>query len=182
MTRLFAVFVAVLLSSLPAAAQSPNPVSTTVKGLYDGAKRNLTEAADKMPESEYGFKPTPEVRSFGQLVGHIANGNYSYCAIGKGEKNPNATDFEKLTAKADLLKALRDSFTYCDGAYAAATDASLAEMVDLGREKRTRAFGFVFNVSHDNEHYGNIVTYMRLKGHVPPSTERAQQPRRPSGE
>lgn len=185
MKRTVGCLLALLLSSVPAGAQPGNPISTMLKGLFDGTKANLGEAADAMPESEYGFKPTPEVRSFGELVGHVANANFSYCALAKGEKNPNATDFEKTTAKADLVKGLRASFAYCDAVYAAATDAWQAETIKTGpagrQVERPRAFGLVFNVAHNNEHYGNVVTYMRLKGHVPPSTQRAQQPRRPSG-
>lgn len=183
MKRTMVVVAALLLSCLPAAAQ--NPVSTMLKGLFDGSKTNLSEAAEKMPEAEYSFKPTPEVRSFGELIGHLANANFNYCALAKGEKNPNAVDFEKKTAKADLVKGLQDSFAYCEPIYTAATDAWQGEMIKTGpagrQVDRPRAFGLVFNVAHNNEHYGNIVTYMRLKGHVPPSTERAQQPRRPSG-
>src|SRR5512141_1366345 len=123
MKRTVACAAVLLLSSWPAAAQSANPLSTMLKGMFDGTKTNLSEAADKMPEAEYAYKPTPEVRSFGELVSHVANANFNYCALAKGEKNPNAVDFEKKTAKADLVKGLQDSFAYCDGVYAAATDA-----------------------------------------------------------
>ncbi len=185
MKRPFAVAVALLLSCLPAAAQSANPLSTTIKGLFEGSRTNLAEAAEAMPEPEYAFKPTPEVRSFGELVGHVANANFSYCSLAKGEKNPNGVDFEKKTAKAELVKGLQDSFAYCESIYSSATDPWLGETIKTGpagrQVERARAFGLIFNVSHNNEHYGNIVTYMRLKGHVPPSTQRAQQPRRSSG-
>ena len=117
------VFAAVLATTAIARAQMPaaggdNPLSASVKGMFDNIKRNITEAAAKMPEENYGFKPTPEVRSFGEIVGHLADANYLLCSRAKGEKNPNdGNSFEKKTAKADLVKALNDAVAYCDGVY-----------------------------------------------------------------
>jgi uncharacterized damage-inducible protein DinB len=124
-----------------------------------------------MPETEYAFKPTPEVRSFGQIVGHLANENYLICSGAKGEKNPNATDFEKTTAKADLVKALGDSIAYCDSVFDGMTDAKALESVDLFGAKWKRLGALELNVNHQNEHYGNFVTYMRMKKHVPPTSQ-----------
>jgi len=186
------LFACLCLCALPAAAQmtpaqggqamaaTANPLSTTLKAMWDGIKRNLSESAEKMPEAEYAFKPTPEVRSFGQILGHVANSHYAYCSMVKGEKNPNqGNDLEKVTAKADLVKALNESIAYCDGVYGTMTDAAVVEMVKVGQgEKATQAMRgrpLIGNISHDNEHYGNIVTYLRIKGIVPPSTERAQR-------
>ena len=190
MKRILLMAVAISLAALPAAAQTApagggaNPLSASLKRMFDGVKRNISEAAEKVPEDLYSFKPTPDVRSFGGLVGHLANGNYSYCSAAKGDKNPNAgNDFEKKTAKADLVKGLKDAIAYCDGIYLGATDQMVMELIKVGQPPNQmdapRAQPLITNISHDNEHYGNIVTYMRLKGMVPPSTERAQQPRRP---
>jgi hypothetical protein len=85
-----------------------------------------------MSEENYAFKPTPEVRSFGQLVGHVANANYMICSMALGEKNPNAADFEKTTAKAALVQAIKDSFTYCDKAYAISDASGLEETTISG--------------------------------------------------
>ncbi len=139
--------------------------------IYTVAKGNLVKAAEQMPEENYAFKATPEVRSFGQLVGHVANANYMICSMALGEKNPNATDFEKTTAKAGLVQAIKDSFTYCDKAYAM-TDAAGVEEATLFGMKTNKMGILSFNSGHDMEHYGNIVTYMRLKGMVPPSSQR----------
>jgi uncharacterized damage-inducible protein DinB len=139
--------------------------------IYGVAKGNLIKAAEQMPEADYSFKATPEVRSFGQLVGHVANANYMFCAMVLGEKSPNSTDFEKTTAKAGLVQGLKDSFTYCDKAYAI-TDAAATANVDLFGMKTNKIGVLSFNSAHDMEHYGNIVTYMRLKGMVPPSSQR----------
>ena len=108
---------------------------------------------------------------------NVANANYSYCSRAKGEANPNKEDFEKPMAKAALVTAIKSATAYCDAVYKAQTDGSLAEMVTMGQNQQPRGQILIQNLSHSNEHYGNLVTYMRLKGLVPPSTERATAPR-----
>ena len=168
----------------PAAQAAPatppaQPLSATLKSMWDGLKLNLVQSADKMPEADYGFQPTKEVMTSGQLLAHVANSSYSYCARGKGEENPNKEDFQKTrTTKADIVKALNDAVAYCDGVYGTMTDAAAMELVKSGQNLVPKARFLITNISHDNEHYGNLVTYMRLKGMVPPSTERAQQMRK----
>jgi uncharacterized damage-inducible protein DinB len=168
------------------AAAPADPISQSLNGLYNAVKRNVKESAEKVPEEHYGFKPTADVRSFGQLIGHIADAQFMFCAGAKGEKNPNATSIEKSkTTKADLVKSLDESIAYCDAVYSGMTDARAAEVKKapafMGGQSSVAGF-LAVNASHSNEHYGNLVTYMRLKGIVPPSTERSQQPRRPSGQ
>jgi uncharacterized damage-inducible protein DinB len=183
MKRLLILALLLFIGVAPALAQAPaaaaaaaDPLSRTVKGMWDGVKRNIAESADKMPEANFSFKPTPEVRSFGELLGHVANSAYAYCARAKGEANPNqGNDFEKKTAKADLVKAISDSFAYCDGVYGSLTDAKALEMIKAGQNEVPRLSPLISNISHTNEHYGNVVTYMRLKGLVPPSTERTMK-------
>ena len=84
------------------------------KSMHATIRRNLAEAAESMPAEDYAFKPTPEIRSFGELIGHLANGNFFFCAQAKGEAPPSTTDFEKVTGKPGLTKALLDSLAYCD--------------------------------------------------------------------
>ena len=128
-----------------------------------------------MSEADYGFQPTKDVRSFAQMFDHIANTQFTYCAIAKGEANPNKDDFEKTaTTRSAVIKALADSFAYCDTIYSALTDAKALELIKAGQNDVPRASRLISNISHNNEHYGNLVTMMRLKGMVPPSTERAQ--------
>jgi uncharacterized damage-inducible protein DinB len=158
-----------LLLSLPAAASAQ--AVAALSPLYDNIKDNLVKAAEAVPEATYAFKPTPEVRSFGQLVGHMANANYMFCSVAKGEKSPATQDFEKTTEKAALVKALKDAFAYCDPVYKM-PDASFTAMHELFGMNMTRLGWLMLNVAHDNEHYGNMVTYMRLKGMVPPSSQR----------
>jgi uncharacterized damage-inducible protein DinB len=149
----------------------PGPWSTTVKSGWGGLKKNLAATAALVPEPDYGFKPVPTVRSVGQIIGHLANDHYLICSAAKGEKNPQAaTDFEKTTGKAALVKALQDSMTYCDAVYDTMTDAKGGEMVEMFGGKYPRLGALTINVSHSSEHYGNLVTYLRLKGLVPPSS------------
>lgn len=149
-----------------------NPLSVSTKGLYTMAKTNLVKAAEKMPEDQYGFKPTADVRAFGQLVGHVADANYMFCSATLGEKAPVNGIEKGKSAKADLVQALKDSFAYCDKAYDGMTDAKGAEKVKFFGSERPALGVLNFNVVHDYEHYGNIVTYLRLKGIVPPSSEK----------
>ena len=162
---------AVILLSTAALAQAPaNPLAAGQKMLYSAVKDNLIRAAEKMPEENYGFKATPEVRSFGQLLGHVADTHYNYCAVALGEKNQAPAIEKNKTSKADLVAALKQAFAYCDKAYDM-TDAQMLEKVAFRRGEYPKVTVLAANVAHDNEHYGNVVTYMRLKGLVPPSSE-----------
>ena len=183
MKRAMSIASALVLAGTLVGAQQPAPQSVGLAaGLqrsYEGIKRNLTEMAEKMPEAEYGFKPTPEVRAFGQLMGHAANSAYNRCSAARGIPNPNqGKNLEELTSKAEIVKALADHFAFCDEAYKMLTDANAGELMTMGRNQQARGSILSDNISHDNEMYGTGVVYMRLKGHVPPSTERMQQ-RRP---
>ena len=131
-------------------------------------------SAELMPEGSYGFKPVPGVRSFGQQVAHVADDQYNLCSAVKGETRTGAySELEHtLTAKADLVAALKKAFVYCDGAYDALTDASAAEIVKFGKTDRPKLSMLTWNTWHTWEHYGNVVVYLRLKGLVPPSSPR----------
>jgi uncharacterized damage-inducible protein DinB len=158
----------------PAAAPQSTSLSEGLKRAWAGVKLNVTEAAQKMPEENYSFKPTPEVRSFGEVIGHVVNGNYNYCSRASGEPAPKE-NFEKKTTKAELVKALAESFAACDAVINSATDDSLLQKVKVGQNETARGVFVSGVIAHANEHYGNIVSYMRLKGLVPPSTERVQK-------
>src|SRR5271157_4587669 len=160
----------------PAVAFSQdNPLSTYNKTVYEGLKGILLRSAEKMPEENYSFKPTEAVRSYGQILGHVADAQYRFCPSSRGEKNP-ALDIEHTkTSKADLIAALNTAFAYCDKAYDGMTDASAVQMVKLFGNDAPRLSALTVNNMHDLEHYGNLVTYMRLKNIVPPSSEQAPQ-------
>jgi uncharacterized damage-inducible protein DinB len=158
-----------LLLALPAAASAQ--AVAALNPLYENIKGNIVKSAEAVSEANYSFKPTPEVRSFGQLIGHLANANYMFCAVAKGEKSPAPQDFEKISEKAALVKAVKDALAYCDSVYKM-PDASFTAMHEMFGMNMTRLGWLMLNVAHDNEHYGNIVTYMRLKGMTPPSSQR----------
>jgi uncharacterized damage-inducible protein DinB len=132
-----------------------------------------------MPEENYGMRPgtQTEVRTFGQQLGHLANFNYLWCSQAKGEKNPNTgNNLEKLATKAEFVKAVTDAFTYCEDVYNSLTDASGAETIDITQEngaqtRNLRMALLILNYGHNNEIYGSMVTYMRIKGIVPPASE-----------
>lgn len=169
MVRAFRVLLAAAVCLVPVAASAQAPAG--YKGPYDAVKTFITKAADQVTEANYAFKATPEVRSLGQLFGHIANANFMICSNASGAANPAAgKNAEQLTAKADIQKVLADSFAFCDQAWAAAEGAKGDEAVKVFGADHTRRSALAFNTAHDWEHYGNIVTYMRLKGMVPPSS------------
>jgi uncharacterized damage-inducible protein DinB len=162
-----------ILTATLASAQTPADTgyTATLRGSWNTVKRYVAASAEKMPEAGYGFKPSPDVRSFGELIGHLANEHYLLCSPLKGEPNPMAkVDFEKLTTKAELVKAINDSNTYCDAAYAAVKDEAKTISAFSAERKDTPFRVMLLNVTHDNEHYGNMITYLRMKGIVPPSS------------
>ena len=189
MVRLLIVALILASATLPAAAQTTDggfeaalspSLAAVAKAMHATIRRNLAEAAASMPVQEYAFRPTPQVRTFGQLVGHVVDANFFFCSQAKGEKPPFTANYEQIADKAALVKALNESLNYCDQVYEATTDATFNQSITIGSgvaaTNTVRGAVLMFNVTHNNEHYGNIVVYMRLKGHVPPSTARAQQP------
>ena len=186
MNRLFVI--ALLGTSLAAPAfaqqgqqpQAPPTTSAFLRNMYNGNKNNIVRSAEKVSEDMYGLRPgtQEEVRTFGQHLAHVANYNFLWCSQAKGEKNPNtAPDLEKsLTTKAAIQKAVQDSFAYCDPVYASLDDANGAQVVEIQQEngrvtRNTRMALLMLNVVHNNEVYGSLVTTMRIKSIVPPSSE-----------
>ena len=166
---------ALLACTTSLSAQAPaNPVADGIRGGWNGAKRNMLGSAKVMPEAKYSFKPVDSVRTFGQILAHVAGANYEFCAAARGEKPPFSEDaFEKsATTAAAIQKALQDSIAYCDAAYASLDDRNAAEIINgpFGGGKEARATALMGNTNHNNEHYGNLVTYLRINGLVPPSS------------
>jgi uncharacterized damage-inducible protein DinB len=150
---------------------NPNPWSTFNKMIYARIKTILVSSAEKMPEENYSFKPTDAVRSYGQILGHLADAQYNFCSLAVGDKNPGLKIEQTKTTKADLVAALKDAVAYCDKAYDNMTDASGAQTVKLFGTDMPKLGVLNINNMHDMEHYGNLVTYMRLKNIVPPTSE-----------
>ncbi|MGE0040616.1 MAG: DinB family protein [Vicinamibacterales bacterium] len=171
MTRLLtaAAIAAALVLPTTAFAQA-NPATAAAKGQYDMIKGNLAKAAEMVPENLYAYKPTPEVRSFADLFGHLADAQFSMCGAASGVK-PTMTGIEKtMKTKAELTKAMNAAIAFCDEAFASMTDAKGAEVVQFFTGPTPRLWVLAFNTSHANEHYGNLVTYLRLNKMVPPSS------------
>ena len=151
-----------------------NPVSQSIRDLWDGAKQNLRGSTKVMPEDKYNFKPVATVRSYGEILAHVAGANFVFCSAARGELSPRTEDeFEKSArTRAQIVKAVEDSIAYCDAAYKALTDRSAAELVSapFGGGKAARASALMANTGHVQEHYGNLVTYLRINGLVPPSS------------
>ncbi len=158
------------------ATPPPNPITVSEKGLYSFVSTAAIGAAEKMPEANYSFKPTPEVRPFGQLVGHAADANYMFCSLASGQENPSKGIEKTKTSKADLVTALKDAVAYCNKALDGMTDAKGSEMVKFMNFNVAKLTVFSINSAHTDEHYGNMVTYLRLKGIVPPTSENQPPP------
>ena len=162
-----------LFCSGAAFGQTPDysSISSSVKTVYEMVRTNIVKSAEKMPEDQYSFKPTDAVRSFGQLVGHLADANNNMCAASLGVANPNPGIEKAKTSKADLVAALKAAVDLCDKAYNI-TDAQAMEKIKYRNTERIRAGHLHYNAFHSNLHYGNLITYLRLKNLTPPSSER----------
>ncbi len=165
-----------LLLVLPAPAQDVDlGVDTAViqsfKGLHDITVTNIMKTAEMLDESIYAYRPTEAVRSTGQILAHIANAQFAFCAGAAGTDSPNEQNFEETaTTKADIIAALKAGFAYCGQVYAGLTDADASVMRSFfGRDMAVSAV-LAFNTAHNYEHYGNLVTYMRINDIVPPSS------------
>jgi uncharacterized damage-inducible protein DinB len=167
----------ILFAAVASAQDTPaNPLVSTSKTIYGISKNDILRSAQKIPEDLWSFQPVKEVRTVGQLFAHVADAQYEFCGPVVEGKSV-AKDIEKTRkTKAEIVSALNEAFAYCDGAYAGLTDAGAAGMVPFFGNKLTKLGVLDFNTAHNMEHYGNLVTYMRIKGIVPPSSE----PRQPA--
>ena len=165
-----------LLAPIAAVSAEEKPLNAFNVRAYGYLKDVLLRSAEKMPEENYNFKPTEAVRSFGQILGHVADSQYTFCSLVLGEKNPAPKIEKTKTSKADLIASLKDAFAYCDKAYDGMTDASGSETVKLFGGDTRKLDVLTVNNMHSVEHYGNLVTYLRLKNIVPPSSEQGATP------
>jgi uncharacterized damage-inducible protein DinB len=168
------------LLALPALSEekqsSDNPFSAINKRGYERTKGILLRSAEKMPEEDYTFRPVDTVRTYGQIIGHLADAQYLFCSTASREKNPDLKIEKTKTSKADLVGALKDGFAYCDKVYDAMTDAAAIQTVTFFGNDVPKFAVLSVNIGHNMEHYGNLVTYMRIKGIVPPTSEQGQMP------
>jgi uncharacterized damage-inducible protein DinB len=165
---LSAILFSAVLGAQPA---SKGPLVATSQAVYSIAKNDIIRSADKIPDNLWSFQPTPEVRTVAQLFAHIADGQYEFCSVPSEGKQVDKGIEKTAKTKAEIVSALKESFAYCDAAYAKMTDASARETVAFFGQQMSRIGVMDFNTAHTMEHYGNLVTYMRIKGIVPPSSE-----------
>jgi uncharacterized damage-inducible protein DinB len=160
----------VVIPQVQARQMMADPTAASIKTMHDGIKSFVTKAAAQVPEDKYSYQPTKDVRTMGQLFGHIANASAMICSTAAGIKNPSMGDAEKLMSKAEIQKALASAMAVCDQAFGAITTANANETIKLFGQTHSRLGAMAFNNAHNYEHYGNLVTYMRINGMVPPSS------------
>lgn len=168
---LLSLVAAPLAAQVQQGAIAPNAGVSSAKSVWMVPHNFVVAALEKTPDSLLTFKPTPEVRSLGQLYAHVADGEHLFCSLALGQGMPTTSIEKTKTSKADLLQALKESAAHCDQAYAQ-TDAQAQAPANFFGNQTNRMFLLNMNGAHDYEHYGNIVTYLRLKGIVPPSSAR----------
>jgi len=151
-----------------AVCQAQAPILGELKQFYTIRKGDLLKAADRMPAADYDFKPTADMRTFGQLVAHIADAQMNFCSAVKGA--PKRLDAASKTSKADLVAALKTSFDECDSAFDSMTDTTASQMLKAGNSERSKLGTLLYATLHDNEEYGYLAVYLRLKNLIPPST------------
>jgi uncharacterized damage-inducible protein DinB len=164
---------ALLLLALPAPArtQAPEPPGLVgARHIHEIARDYLLQTAREATEELNAFRPTDEVRSFGEILGHAGNASYAFCSTALGEASPATSNLEEAPDKATLVAGLEAAFAYCDRAYTEVLPPRLGEEVNLFGMTGSRMWVLIFNAAHNWEHYGNLVTYMRLNGIVPPSS------------
>jgi uncharacterized damage-inducible protein DinB len=162
----------VLAGALACASQLPaqNPMITENKLNYTAIKNNILASAEKMPADAYGFQPTKEERTWAELMGHIADANTGICSAAAGEAKRGGA--AKLTDKEALVAALKESYAVCDAAWDSTSEQNAHTMVKRGNRDMTRLGVLIYNTTHDNESYGTMAVYLRLKSVVPPSSEK----------
>ncbi len=151
----------------------PDLVVASSKGFYTYAKTEVLKAAEKMPADSYSFRPTDDVRTFAEVLGHIADATYGICGGAVGDKPPAVSVEKTKRAKPEVMAALKEAFAYCDGVWAGMTANKMLETATMFGGPKTRVSILDFNTGHTYEHYGNLSTYMRMKKIVPPSTAEA---------
>jgi uncharacterized damage-inducible protein DinB len=174
-------FLLATLSAVPVAALAQataaapaNPISSSESKMYTMLSGAVIAAAEKMPEESYSFKPAPDVRTFGQLVGHLADSQYFFCSSVAGETKPVSGIEKSKTSKTELIAALKEAVAYCSKTYAGMTDAKGGEMMKMMDYDFAKLTVLAANTAHNYEHYGNMATYMRMKGIVPPTSEKSE--------
>ena len=169
--RMMCAVTGLMIAGVALGQATGSPFASEVQGNYARINVNVIKAAEKMPPEDYSFKPTPDIRTFARVVNHVTEAQLHICGASNGTADTPKVPAETAD-KAAIVEALKASFAECDKAYAGVTDANMAELLSLGPNKRTRLTMLWGNVAHDNEQYATLSLYLRLKGIVPPSSEK----------
>ncbi len=170
MTKLTFIAIAVVLAA-PISLSAQNPLMQSLKGTFDITKTNIMATAEILDDGMYAYRPTDQVRTAGQILAHLADGQFSFCGAAAGEPGAAPENFEQTrTRKAEIIAALELGFAYCERIFARTTDAGAVGVADFFGAPNTVGGVLAFNSTHNYEHYGNLVTYMRINGIVPPSS------------
>lgn len=172
---LWAIILLILVVPGAALAQtdgaSAEPITASLRGVHDLTSANILRAAEMLDEDVYAYRPTDEVRTAGQILAHLASSQYMFCSAAAGEESPSRTNFEEeATTKAEITAALQQALEYCSSVYERMTDEEAAQARQIFGQNLTASGILAFNTAHNYEHYGNLVTYMRMNGIVPPSS------------
>ena len=175
MTKQILFTAALTLAAATLNAQTPPPPAgpaAEARTSYMNLKGNILKAADKMPEADFQYRPTPEIRTYAKIINHITMAQMRTCNALNGTTFDPKSMPSDTADKATILAGLKASFDVCDRAYGALTDGQLIDVVTVGPASRSRIGAAWGNVSHDNEQYAELSTYLRLKGLVPPTAEK----------
>lgn len=179
MKRIMGMIAVVLFAcSCTVYAQDANSNSTSLKEDWMAVSGNLAKMADKMPEEDYRFKPVPEIEDFGQRMAHIISFNMRTCAMLKGEQKQVNVSEQGMPSKADIVAAMKEANDECNSLFATLTDADLSKSINMGRMGSRTELSMIeaFLLEHSQEMYGYMAVYLRLKGIVPPSSDRTEIP------
>ena len=164
------------LAAAGAAPPSTSPVADALRASEQRYARILVGAAEAMPADKYGYRPTPAQMSFAQVQVHLINeGNDLLCSKVAGVAAPQRTAIDTTAGKDALVARLRETFQFCETAFAHLDDSKLSEPIQLfGPTPFTRAFAIMITVGDWADHYSQEANYLRLNGVLPPTA----QPRR----
>jgi uncharacterized damage-inducible protein DinB len=164
-----------LFAAIAFAQDKPsNPLVTVSKAIYNISKGDILKSVDKIPDEMWSYQPVKDVRTVAQMFAHVADAQYEFCGIVVEGKSVSKDIEKNQKTKAEIVPALKEAFAYCDAAYVKLTDSSAADILPLFGMRITKLGAMDFNTAHNMEHYGNLITYMRIKGIVPPSSEPPQ--------
>jgi uncharacterized damage-inducible protein DinB len=150
---------------MPNPIMAPNPLTSTLSIFRSNMQDKIMKSAKAMPEFKYSYRPTKDVRSFAEILDHVADISYILCSNVKGEANPDTAT--ATGSKTQIMAHLKSAFDYCDGVYSGFTDAHLNDRADFFGAKTNKMFILTQVGNHDALHYGNLVTYLRINGLVP---------------